>query len=319
MRIVVTGGLGFIGLALARRLLDRGDVDRLVLFDAPAAADPPADVTDRAGIVRGDIRDRDLVRTVLGDGGGDVDVFHLASVVSAHGEQDFDHALAVNLDGGRNVLEACRTLGSRPKLVFASTLAAFGGSAMPETVTDTTKLTPQTTYGATKAICELLVNDYTRKGFIDGRTARLPTVIIRPGAANAAASAFASAVFREPLAGRDFVLPVSPETRIPVIGTRTVVECLIRLHEVDGNALGDDRAVNLPSISITVGEMVESLHRVAGDRRIGASEVRIDHEIERIVQTWPLYASADRAGALGLPRDRALDDIVRAYVADVLS
>jgi nucleoside-diphosphate-sugar epimerase len=319
MRIVVTGGLGFIGLALARRLLDRGDVDKLVLFDAPAAADPPADVTDRAGIVRGDIRDRDLMRTVLSDGDGDGAVFHLASVVSAHGEQDFDHALAVNLDGGRNVLEACRTLGSRPKLVFASTLAAFGGSAMPETVTDTTKLTPQTTYGTTKAICELFVNDYTRKGFVDGRTARLPTVIIRPGAANAAASAFASAVFREPLAGRDYVLPVGPETRLPVIGTRTVVECLIRLHEVDGKALGDDRAVNLPSISVTVGEMIESLQRVAGDRTIGAIEFRIDQEIERIVHTWPLYASADRAGALGLPQDRALDDIVRAYVADFLS
>ncbi len=321
MRIVVTGGLGFVGLALARRLLDRGDVDRLVLFDAPAAADPPADVTDRAGIVRGDIRDRALVRTVLGAGagGGDVAVFHLASVVSAHGEQDFDHALTVNLDGGRNVLEACRTLGSPPKLVFASTLATFGGSAMPETVTDTTKLTPQTTYGTTKAICELLVNDYTRKGFVDGRTARLPTVIIRPGAANAAASAFASAVFREPLAGRDYVLPVGPETRIPVISTRTVVECLIRLQGVDGKALGDDRAVNLPSISVTVGEMIESLQRVAGGRTIGAIEFRIDQEIERIVQTWPLYASADRAGALGLPQDSVLDDIVRAYVVDFLS
>src|SRR5712692_6811186 len=275
MRIVVTGGLGFVGLALARRLLDRGDVDRLVLFDAPAAADPPADVTDRAGIVRGDIRDRALVRTVLG-GGGDVAVFHLASVVSAHGEQDFDHALAVNLDGGRNVLEACRTLGSPPKLVFASTLAAFGGGAMPETVSDTTKPTPQTTYGTTKAMCELLVNDYTRRGFVDGRTARLPTVIIRPGAPNQAASAFASAVFREPLAGRDYALPVGLETRIPVIGARTVVEGLIRLSEADGEALGDDRALNLPSISVTVGEMVESLRRVAGDRTIGATEIRPD-------------------------------------------
>src|SRR5436309_4430901 len=231
MRIVVTGGLGFIGLALARRLLAREDVDGLVLFDAPGAPDPPAEVAGRAEIVRGDIRDRDLVAGLVA--GGEVAVFHLASVVSAQGEQDFDLAVTVNLDGGRNVLEACRRLGNRPRVVFSSTLAAFGGSAMPETVTDTTKLTPQTTYGTTKAICELLVNDYTRKGFVDGRTARLPTVIVRAGAPNPAASAFASAVFREPLAGRDYVLPVGPETRMPVTGARTVVECLVRLRALD--------------------------------------------------------------------------------------
>ena len=317
MRVVVTGGLGFIGVALARRLLAREDLEGLVLLDAPGAADPPADVADRAEIVRGDVRDSDLVRTLLDR--DDVAVFHLASVVSAQGEQDFDLALTVNLDGSRNVLEACRALGSRPRLVFASTLAAFGGGAMPETVSDTTKPTPQTTYGTTKAMCELLVNDYTRRGFVDGRTARLPTVIIRPGAPNQAASAFASAVFREPLAGRDYALPVGLETRIPVIGARTVVEGLIRLSEADGEALGDDRALNLPSISVTVGEMVESLRRVAGERTIGAIEIRPDPEIERIVRTWPLYASAERARALGLPQDRALDDIVRAYLADVLA
>jgi nucleoside-diphosphate-sugar epimerase len=327
MTIVITGGLGFVGTMLARRLLARGGAERLVLFDAHGAAAPPADVADRVAVVRGDIRDRELVRRVLQ--GADLSVFHLASVVSAQGEQDFDLALTVNLDGCRHVLEACRSRpprraepsagsrsGSRPRVVFASTLAAFGGSAMPETVTDTTKLTPQTTYGTTKAMCELLVNDYTRKGFVDGRTARLPTVIVRAGAPNPAASAFASAVFREPLAGRDYVLPVGPDTRVPVIGARTVADCLARLGDLDGEALGDDRAVMLPSISVTVGEMVESLRRVAGDRPLGAVEVRPDPEIERIVRTWPPYASSERADALGLPRDRALDDIVREYIAD---
>jgi nucleoside-diphosphate-sugar epimerase len=313
MRIVVTGGLGFLGLGLARRLLARGTAG-VVLFDTPAAADPPPAVAAQAEIVRGDIRDAELVRSVLQ--GDDLVVFHLASIVSAQGEKDFDLALTVNLDGCRNVLEACRALGRRTRLVFASTLAAFGGSEMPETVTDTTKPTPQTTYGTTKAVCELLVNDYTRKGFLDGRTARLPTVIVRPGAPNPAASAFASAIFREPLAGRDYLVPVGPETRIPVIGARTVVECLIRLIEVESGVLGDDRALNLPSISVTVGEMIDSLRRVGADRRLGAVEIRPDPEIERIVGTWARYASAERASMLGLPRDEALDDVVREYLAD---
>src|SRR5581483_5668067 len=145
---------------------------------------------------------------------------------------DFDLAMRVNLDGGRNVLDACRARGSRPRLVFTSTYAAFGGSELSETVGDTTKLTPETTYGTTKAILELLVNDYTRRGFLDGRAARLPTVIVRPGAPNSAASSFASSVFREPLAGKPCVLPVGLETRMPVIGHRTVAASLIALHEL---------------------------------------------------------------------------------------
>ena len=187
---------------------------------------------------------------------------------------------------------------------------------MPETVSDTTKQTPETTYGITKAIGELLVNDYTRKEFLDGRSARLPTVVIRPGAPNAAASGFASAVFREPLAGRSYALPVGLETRLPIAGVHTVVRALVALHDVAGDALGDDRAVNLPSLSVTVREMVESLRRVAGDARLGTLDVRPDPAVERITRTWPRYAACDRAERLGLPRDAGLDAIVRSYIED---
>jgi nucleoside-diphosphate-sugar epimerase len=204
-----------------------------------------------------------------------------------------------------------------PRVVFASTLAVFGGSAMPETVNDATRPTPQTTYGATKAACELLLNDYSRKGFLDGRAARLPTVIIRPGAPNLAASSFASAVFREPLGGVDYDLPVPLGTRVPIIGAHTVVDCLIRLAELDAERLADDRTLNLPSLSVTVEEMVESVRRAAATRDLplGRIAVREDPEIVRIVRTWPRYAQAERAVALGLPQDRSLDPIVDDYLS----
>lgn len=316
MDVVITGGLGFLGLTLADRIAAAGTlagetVDRLVLADAvptparalPAGAEAVAlDVTDRAEVAA-------LIR-------GRVAVFHLAAVLSGGGELDFDAALRVNLDGTRSVLEACRATGSRPRVVFTSTLATFGGEAMPRTVGDHDRQVPQTTYGTTKAIGELLVNDYTRKGFVDGRCARVPTVVVRPGAPNSAASGFASAVFREPLAGVDYVLPVGLDVRAALIGARTAVACLHALCEIDGECLGDDRALNLPSLSVTVGEMLDALRRVAGDRPLGHVAVEPDRAVDAIVRTWPEATRFDRALALGLPRDASLDDVVREYLAD---
>jgi nucleoside-diphosphate-sugar epimerase len=305
VRVVVTGGQGFVGRTLADRLQERGTlcgepVEEVVQFDLPD----------------GDVADRSQVLALLDSGVGAV--FHLASIVSGEGEVNFDGALRVNLDGTRNVLEACRSLATRPRVVFASTLAVYGGEGMADTVSDTTRQTPQTTYGTSKAIGELLVNDYTRKGFVDGRSARLPTVIVRPGTPNAAASSFASAVFREPLAGVDYSLPVSLETRMPVIGARTAVECLIHLAELDGAALGDDRALNLPGISVTAAEMVESLQRVAGDRPVGGISVEPDPSVEAIVRTWATVTASERADGLGFPRDESLDAVVREYIEDHL-
>jgi nucleoside-diphosphate-sugar epimerase len=326
MKVVITGGAGFLGLRLAERLLQLGEltgpsgrpeeIDQLVLFDMQEPGEMPPALDGKAILLLGEISNRDEVFHLVDR--DDVSVFHLASVVSGGGEQDFDLAIRVNLDGGLNVLEALRARGSRPRLVFASSIAVFGGAAMPDVVGDAVKQTPQTTYGATKAIGELLVNDYTRKGFLDGRSARLPTVIIRPGKPNLAASSFVSGVFREPLNGEPCTLPVETGTVIPVLGYRATVDGLVRLHEVEGEALGDDRAVGLPSLTVTVAEMIAALKRVAGDRPLGEITVEPDPFIEAIVKSWPRDAGYDRATALGLPREESLDEIIRAYIEDYL-
>jgi nucleoside-diphosphate-sugar epimerase len=324
MKIVITGGTGFIGLLLARRILQLGrltgpsgktePVEQLLLFDVNQPASRPAWFDGRVRVQTGEIAERDTVAGLIDR--DDVGVFHLASVVSGGGEQDFDLAMRVNLHGNLHLLEALRRRGSKPRLVFASSVAVFGGKAMPKTVSDATRQTPQTTYGMTKSVGELLINDYSRKGFLDGRSARLPTVIIRPGKPNKAASSFASGVFREPLAGVACVLPVGLDAIMPVSGYRTIVENFIRLYEAPAAALGDDRAVSFPSIAVSVGEMIESLKRVAGTRKLGEIRVERDPFIEAIVAGWPTHSEAKRAEALGLAPDTSLDEIVKAYIED---
>ena len=325
MRVVITGGTGFIGQRLARAILDRGElfspayyahetVEEVVLFDQ--SLPPSLNFDDpRVRLVQGEIADRTAVEALIDS--DDISVFHLASVVSGGGEKDFDLAMRVNLDGMRHVLEALRRRSGQPRLVFASSIAVFGG-AMPESVGDTTKQTPQTTYGITKTIGELLINDYTRKGYIDGRSARLPTVIIRPGRPNAAASSFVSGLFREPLNGEACALPVGPETMMPVLGYRAIVEGLLRLHELDGADLGDDRAVSLPALTVSVQDMLDALHRVAGERPLGKITFNPDPFIQEIVAGWPRDCYFDRALTLGLPREATLDEIVAYYIADYL-
>lgn len=320
MKVVITGGSGFLGLRLTEALLERGllvgrsgtpdEVEEVVLFDvgeAPAGLDP------LVSSIAGDIADRRQVDALIDR--ADTSVFHLASVVSAGAEQDFDLAMRVNLEGGLNVLEACRARAPGARLVFASSMAAYGGAALPELVTDLTKLTPGSTYGTTKAILELLVNDYTRKGFIDGRGARLPTVIIRPGKPNLAASSWCSSIFREPLAGTPYALPVPLETRTIVAGVTKAIEGLIVLHDAEAAELGDDRTLSFPSLSVTASEMVEALEPYGTERALGEITVEPDPSVEAIVSGWPQRMSAERAEALGIPGDDGLDSIVRAYLA----
>ena len=328
MKVVITGGGGFLGNQLARKLVERGSlcgisgeaeaIDELVIFDQAISAQAREGLEGSASFVEGDIADRDLIFSLMDR--DDLSVFHLASVVSGEGEQNFDLAMQVNLKGGRNVFEACRARSSRPRVGFASSIAVFGGSAMPPVVSDTTKPTPQTTYGITKFMCELMVNDYSRKGFFDGRSARLPTIFIRPGKPNAAASSFASGVFREPLNGEACDLPVHREQKMPLLGYRNAVECFIRLHEAGPAELSDDRAYTLPSTAYSLHEMIAALERVAAKHGITLGPVNDapDPVIQKIVATWPTATDSSRALALGLPNDASPDQVIKDYIADFL-
>ena len=328
MKIVITGGTGFIGQMLAKSLLARGglknsagelqEIDSLVLSDNFLPSERPEGLDDRVSLVAGDIGDEQSVRSLIDR--DDIAVFHLASVVSGGGEKDFDLAMRVNLDGGRYVLEALRARQGMPRLVFTSSIAIFGGDAMPSVVGDSTKPNPQTTYGMTKFIGELMINDYARKGFVDGRVARLPTIVIRPGKPNAAASSFASGIFREPLNGEPCYLPVSRDTVMANLGYRNAVEGLIALMEVDGDRLGSDRAVGLPSRSYSMHECVAAMEKVASDRGISLGEIidQPDPDIQAIVAGWPTRTESERALSLGLPLDESLEKIVEDYIDDFL-
>jgi D-erythronate 2-dehydrogenase len=240
-------------------------------------------------------------------------VFHLASVVSAGAEADWRAAVRVNVDGLARLLEACEDSGHRHRLVFASSIAVFGGAAARDRPGDAAKQTPTSTYGVTKAIGELLVADATRRGIVDGRVARLPTVVVRPGAPNLAASSFCSGMFREPLAGRRATVPVDPATAVVLIGTDTAVAGLARLGEIDAAALGDDVALGLPGLRVTVAGMAEALAEVGGPAAAALLDWEPDPAIEAIVAGWPGELDDSRARSLGLPGDEDLASIVRAY------
>lgn len=319
MRIVITGGAGFLGQRLARALLARGSlVDsrgqsrplrEIVVVDTAAAPVDDARVTS----VVGDLADPAVVQSALTP--DTASVFHLAAVVSGQAEADFDIGMRVNLDATRNLLERCRKLQAPPKFVFTSSLAVFGGP-LPDPVPDNAPLMPQSSYGTQKAIGELLVYDLSRKGFIDGRTLRLPTVSVRPGKPNKAASSFASGIIREPLAGATAACPVPPTTRMWLSSPRAVVANLIVGHDAPAEAFEFTRSINVPGICVAVGEMVAALRKVAGDAVADRVQWQHDPAVDRIISTWPPAFTATRGRALGMRGDTDFESIVRAYIAD---
>jgi nucleoside-diphosphate-sugar epimerase len=320
MRIVITGGAGFLGNRLARKLLERGTltdargqpraIKSIVLLDVVPAALPD---DPRVTAIAGDLGDTETLARALTP---DTDsVFHLAAVVSGQAEADFDIGMRVNLDATRLLLERCRALNAPPKFVFTSSLAVFGGP-LPDPVPDNAPVTPQASYGAQKAIGEYLVYDMTRKGFIDGRSLRLPTVTVRPGKPNKAASSFASGIIREPLAGVDAPCPVAPTTKMWVQSPRSVIDNLIVGHEAPASAFTYTRSINVPGISVAIGDMVEALRNVAGAAVADRVQWKLDPTIDRIVSTWPSNFAPELGPRLGMKADASFEDIVRAYIAD---
>ncbi|HYD55767.1 MAG TPA: NAD-dependent epimerase/dehydratase family protein [Burkholderiales bacterium] len=306
MRILVTGAGGFIGSHLVRALLPRAS--HLVLADASAFAAPTGkDVTVRTG----DIADGAFVKTLL-EGGVD-SVFPLAATLTTDAEADFGKGLRVNVLALVQMLELLRTLGQRPKVVFASSIAAFGG-ALPETVDDSIAQTPQTSYGTHKAIAELLLNDYSRRGFIDGRALRLPVVLTRPGAPSPSVSDRVAAIVREPLMGRDFACPFDPDTRLPVASVQRVARALLAIHDLPASAFGASRAMNLPALSVTVREMVEAVERHRGGRTVGKITFAPDPKLQAIVEGWPRRFGSALASSHGIAADASMEEVIANFL-----
>ena len=315
MRILIIGGGGFVGQKLALRLADLGtlrgeDIAHMALADIAAPTAIEADFAVTAHTL--DIADREAVDAIVAK---DWDViYHLAAVVSAQAEADFVTGMRTNFFGTFNLFEACRGRVETPVVVYASSVASYS-TDVPQPIRDWTATTPQTSYGTQKAIGELLLNDYSRRGFLDGRGVRLPTVVVRPGKPNAAASSFFSSIIRDPLQGDPAMCPVDTAQEVWLASPRVTVENLVKTAEIDGEALGGIRTFSLPGMTITVAAMLKALGDVAGENVLGLVDHERDPKIEKIVQGWSSRLETDTADRLGLERDEDFTRIIRDFMA----
>ncbi|MCM8533650.1 MAG: NAD-dependent epimerase/dehydratase family protein [Lentisphaeraceae bacterium] len=326
MNIIITGAGGFVGSQLLKELCKRGEInlkpEGIVSISSILAVDLKIPTSVREGLpsyvsfIEGDISTESVISQIIPD--EDFLLFHLAAMVSGDGEKNFDLCMEVNFEGTRRLFEACRHSIGKSKVVFASSLAIYGGEHCPSIIEDQVKPLPQTTYGMTKLMGELMINEYSRKGFFDGRAVRLPTIFIRPGKPNAALSSFASGLFREPLNGIDFELPVSRGQLVPLLSYRKVIEAFILAMECDATLLKEDRSMTLPSKQYLVSEMIESLENFASAKGMSIGKIidAPDPVVMKVVEGWPVGTDAKAAEAIGVRADNCLEDVLDAYVDD---
>jgi D-erythronate 2-dehydrogenase len=322
LHVLILGAAGMVGRKLTERLLRDGrlgnrEISGLTLQDV-VAPEKPAKAPMPVKVIASDFADAGAAAGLLAD--RPEVIFHLAAIVSGEAEAEFDKGYRINLDGTRHLIEAIRHAGGgyKPRLVFTSSIAVFG-APFPEKIGDEFFHTPLTSYGTQKLICELLINDYTRKGMLDGISIRLPTICVRPGKPNKAASGFFSNIIREPLAGQEAVLPVSEDVRHWHATPKSAVGFLIHAGTMDLGIVGARRNLSMPGLSVTVGEQIAALERVAGKNVVSRIKRVPDQSIISIVDGWPRNFSTDRAARLGFTTaEKTFDDIIRIHIEDEL-
>ncbi len=320
MQILILGAAGMVGRKLTERLVEEGHLNgraitRMILHDVvePAVPQAPFETTaltsdfSQAGEAERLVASRPDI------------IFHLAAIVSGEAEADLEKGYRINLDGTRFLFDAIRQVGDGycPRVVFTSSIAVFG-APFPEAIGDEFFLTPLTSYGTQKAIGELLLADYTRRGFFDGIGIRLPTICVRPGKPNKAASGFFSSIIREPLSGQEAVLPVPEDVRHAHASPRSAVGFLMHAATMDTAAIGPRRNLTMPSVSVTVAEQIDALRRIAGDKVTSRIRREPDPAIMRMVAGWPRRFDASRAESLGFTAEKSFDEIIRLHVEDEL-
>lgn len=316
MDVVILGGGGFLGLRLAKKLLDgkgliQKEITRITVVDIAFSNDDPID--SRLEYLKGDFSNEAMIKAVLRKRPGLI--FHLAAIVSGEAEKDFDLGMRINFHASLQLLELCRTLAFHPRIVFASSVAVFGGD-VNKIILDETSAKPRSSYGTQKAMVELLINDYSRRGFIDGRSLRLPTIIVRPGKPNAATSSFVSAIIREPLNGKTATYPVPEETAVWIQSPKCVIQNFIHAANINEKILGDDRVVNLPGLTTTIQKMIHSLERLTNPELTELIGYEPDEFLQSIVLTWPPNFDTQRAITLGFVRDSSPEEIIRSYMEE---
>ncbi|WP_114750366.1 D-erythronate dehydrogenase [Pleomorphovibrio marinus] len=316
MKVLIVGGAGFLGKRLASTIatqggLHMGQVAQLTLVDLAFPEEMHKDGSFKC--IEGDFSEASVMQSLIEEK-PDI-IFHLAAVVSGEAEKNFELGMRVNFQGSLQMLEMCRSRDYHPRIVFASSCGVFGGD-VKQTISHTTGPKPRSSYGTQKAMVELLMNDYSRRGFVDARSIRLPTISVRPGKPNAATSSFLSGIVREPLNGQKATYPVQESAKFWLLSPKKVIQNFLHAANIDAGKLGDDRMITLPGITVSVEEMLQSLERIAGPKVAALASYEPDEFLQSIVLTWPPYFDTSVAESLGFVKDNSVDELILNYIQE---